>query len=110
MNDFNKYIVQQRKHHFWIIVETSATKKYAEAYANVAATEQNPTRIMQFSQRKYKTVVANIVSTLVLMVVAIISNLTQWPEIAAVTAILFFAMLTYTLFVICYRKNDGLFW
>lgn len=110
MNDFDKYIVQQRKHHFWITVETSATKKYAEAYASVAATEQNPTRIMQFSQRKYETVLANIVSTLVLMVVAIISHFTQWPELAAVTGILFFAMLTYTLFVICHRKNDGLFW
>lgn len=110
MNDFDKYIVQQCKHHFWITVETSATKKYAESYAKTIATKQNPTRIMLFSQRKYKTVVANIVSTLVLMVVAIISHFTQWPELAAVTGILFFAMLTYTLFVICHRKNDGLFW
>ena len=110
MNDFSKYIVQQRKHHFWIIVETFSAKDYAESYAKIIATKQNPTRIMQFSQRKYKTVVANIVSTLVLMVVAIISHFTQYPELAAIAGILFFAMLTYILFVICYRKNDGLFW
>lgn len=110
MNDFNKYIVQQRKHHFWIIVETFSAKDCAESYAKTIATKQNPTRIMQFSQRKYKTVVANIVSTLVLMVVAIISHFTQYPELAAIAGILFFAMLTYILFVICYRKNDGLFW
>lgn len=110
MNDFNKYIVQQRKHHFWIIVETFSAKEYAESYAKIIATEQNPTRIMQFSQRKYKTVVANIVLTLVLMVVAIVSHFTQYPELAAIAGILFFAMLTYILFVICYRKNDGLFW
>lgn len=110
MNDFNKYIVQQRKHHFWIIVETFSAKDYAESYAKTIATEQNPTRIMQFSQRKYETVVANIVSTLVLMAVAIISHFTQYPELAAIAGILFFAMLTYILFVICYRKNDGLFW
>ena len=110
MNDFNKYIVQQRKHHFWVIVETFSAKDYAESYAKTIATEQNPTRIMQFSKRKYETVLVNMVSTLVLMVVAIISNFTQYPELAAVTGILFFAMLTYTLFVICHRKNDGLFW
>lgn len=110
MNDFNKYIVQQRKHHFWIIVETFSAKDYAESYAKIIATKQNPTRIMQFSQRKYETVIVDIVSTLVLMVVAIISHFTQYPELAAIAGILFFAMLTYILFVICYRKNDGLFW
>ena len=110
MNDFNKYIVQQRKHHFWVIVETFSAKDYAESYAKIVATEHNPTRIMQFSQCKYKTVVANIVLTLVLMVVAIVSHFTQYPEFEAIAGILFFAMLTYILFVICYRKNDGLFW
>ena len=110
MNDFNKYIVQQRKHHFWVIVETFSAKDYAESYAKAIATEQNPTRIMQFSQCKYDTVLTNVVSTLFLMVVAIISNFTKWPESAAITGILFFAMLTYTLFSICHRKNDCLFW
>jgi uncharacterized membrane protein YhdT len=38
------------------------------------------------------------------------TGFTQWPELAAIAGILFFAMLTYVLFVICYRKNDGLFW
>ena len=110
MNDFNKYIVQQRKHHFWLTVETFNTKSYAEAYANLIATEQNPTRIMQFNQYKYESVIIDIVLTLILLILAIIASFTPWHAFAAIIGILFFETLTFTLLAICQRKECGLFW
>ena len=110
MRNSDKYIVQQRKHHIWHTVEILSTKKRATTYANVISTEKNPTRVKMFSQRKYKMTVKNIISTLVLMAVAIVSSFFHLQAPATAATVLFFAMLAYTLFVIFYRKNDGLFW